>query len=78
MKTLLTYFSKGSWIEQEVNVVELVDDELYKCVDTEGNLIGYFPIENIDLLTTCGTFCVKDCTTSEELCKLLKTKGEDV
>ncbi len=78
MKTTLTHFSRGSWIEQEVNVVELVDDELYKCVDTNGNLIGYFPIENIDLLTICGTFDTNDCTTSEYLCRLLKTKGEDV
>lgn len=36
------------------------------------------PLELEDyLLETCGTFCVKDCTTSEELCKLLETKGED-
>jgi len=79
MKTTLTHFHEGSWVEQEINVVELVDDDLYKCVDTDGNLIGYFPIENIDLLATCGAFNTNDCTTSEELCKLLKpnTKGED-
>jgi len=33
-------------------------------------------IEEIDLLTTCGTFNTKDCTTCEELCKLLKPKEE--
>lgn len=27
-----------------------------------------------DLLTVLGTFCTKDCVSSEDLCKLLKTE----
>lgn len=34
-------------------------------------------IEDLDLLTTCGTFSTKDCTTCEQLCKLLKTKEDE-
>lgn len=32
--------------------------------------------KDLDLLTTCGIFDTKECISSEELCKLLKTKGE--
>lgn len=38
---------------------------------------GPISLEDYDLLLTgLGTFCTKDCISSEELCKLLKEKEE--
>lgn len=34
------------------------------------------PIQNYVYLTFCGTFNTNDCTSAEELGKLLKPKGE--
>ena len=80
MKATLTYFYKNSWVECAVIIKEviLVDGaELYVCEDMYGNFLGSFPLENIDLLATCGVFNTNDCTISEELCKLLKpNEGE--
>lgn len=43
------------------------------------NCVGPIEVEDYDLLLTgLGTFCTNECVSSEELCKLLKTKEEDL
>lgn len=37
---------------------------------------SYRDLQDIDLLTTCGTFFTNECTSSEELCKLLREKDK--
>lgn len=47
------------------------------CYSTD-HCIGPMEIEDFDLLLTgLGTFNTNECTSGEELCKLLKTKGEE-
>jgi hypothetical protein len=44
------------------------------CMERLRDVLHY--PEDLDLLTTCGTFNTKNCISSEDLCKLLKPKGD--
>jgi hypothetical protein len=59
-----------------------MSEDCQKCgtamyeLDEERLCPGCSDVDEIDLLTTCGTFNTKDCVSSDELCKLLNLKGE--
>lgn len=52
------------------------DIEKLGCYSSD-HCVGPITVEDYDLLLTgLGTFDTRNCTSAEDLCKLLKTKGE--
>ncbi len=65
--------------DRDIKDIFVIDNKLhveYMCPTEE----GIFTKDDLDylsiFLSSHGTFNTRDCTSSEDLCKLLKTKGE--